>query len=78
LKRIDPDIKQKSSAYLRYSSLGFQLIAIMVIGYFLGNFLDNRFNPGNPRYWTVGLIVILTAGYLYKIVVDLTKKDENH
>lgn len=77
LKQIDPDIKQKSNTYLRYSSLGFQLIAIMVIGYFLGNILDNRFNPGNPRYWTVGLMVVLTAGYLYKMVKDLTKKGEN-
>jgi ATP synthase protein I len=75
LNSPDPDLKNKSSAYLKYSSLGFQLVAVMVISVLLGGYLDRKWNEGNPRYWTVGLIVVLTSAYLYKLIRELTKKN---
>jgi len=72
---IDPELEKKSSAYLKYSSFGFQLVAVMVIAVVLGGYLDKTWNAGNPRYWTVGLIVILTSAYLYKLIRELTKKN---
>jgi len=75
LRILEPETAKKSSTYLKYSSLGFQLVAVMVISVLLGGYLDRKWNEGNPRYWTVGLIVILTSAYLYKLIRELTKKN---
>lgn len=75
---MDPNIptEKKSTAYLKYSSLGFQLVAVMVISVLLGGYLDRTFNEGNPRYYTVTLIVVLTSAYLYKIIRELSKEKQ--
>lgn len=62
------------SPYLKYSSLAFQLIAVLLLAYYLGKYLDNRFNAGNPKYFTVSLFLFMLGGYLYKIIKDLTAK----
>ena len=71
-----PQLKEKSTAYLKYSSLGFQLVAVMLISVFLGGYLDKKWNAGNPRYFTVGLIMVLISAYLYKIIRELTKEKQ--
>ncbi|HMT76304.1 MAG TPA: AtpZ/AtpI family protein [Saprospiraceae bacterium] len=70
-----PD-RKNSMTYLRYTGMGFQLIGVILISCYLGNYIDNRWNQGNPKYWTAGLMLVLTLGYLYKIIRDLTKNNQ--
>ncbi|MCO6460110.1 MAG: AtpZ/AtpI family protein [Saprospiraceae bacterium] len=69
-KRSD---KKNALTYLRYTGMGFQLIGVILIGYYLGDFLDRKWNAGNPRYWTAGLILVFMFAYLYKLIKDLSR-----
>lgn len=62
--------------YIKYSNLAFQFVGFILIGYFGGKFLDNKFNAGNPPYFTAALILFLIFGFLYKTYRELTKSDE--
>lgn len=67
-----PKRKIANSPYLKYSSMGFQLIAVIVIGVVAGKYLDRKFNPENPPYFTVALILLLLTGYLYNMIREIT------
>jgi hypothetical protein len=52
--------------------LGFQMAGVFVFGIFGGQWLDGHFSTEKP-YFTIGLILFLFVGYLYKLYLDLAK-----
>ena len=61
--------------YLKYSGMAFQLFVLLGIAAFLGQWLDKRYLSGNP-YFTIILILLFTGGFFYRLVKDLSRKDE--
>ena len=60
-------------SYARYSSLAFQMFAIIGLGIFGGVKLDQWFKIGFPVF-TVLLSIISVAAAIYTAVKDLLKK----
>ena len=59
--------------YMKYSGMAFQLIAGIVLGYWLGKKLDEWM--GNKAPWfTIGLSLFFTVGSLVLIIRDLMKE----
>ena len=60
-------------SYARYSSLAFQMFAIIGLGVFGGVKLDQWLNIGFPVF-TVGLSILSVAAAIYTAIKDLIKK----
>ncbi|MCZ2100335.1 MAG: AtpZ/AtpI family protein [Chitinophagales bacterium] len=69
----DHKIYEKSREYLKYSGLAFQFAAVVLVGYFIGSWLDQRLQFDKP-IMTMLLILVLFSGYMYKLYVELSKK----
>jgi len=65
--------KPSDSQYIRYSSLGFQLIATIAIGMFIGVKLDDWLEMEKPIF-TVCVSVFFVIIALYIVVKDLLKE----
>jgi len=65
--------KKKFNAYLKYSGLAFQLAAVVVIGLFVGRWIDAYFSLSKPIFSMI-LILVFFSLYMYRLYVDLTKK----
>ena len=66
-----PD-KKETKSLMKYTGLGFQMAGIFFLGIFGGQKLDEYFELETP-YFTIGLILFLFIGYLYRLYIDLTK-----
>jgi F0F1-type ATP synthase assembly protein I len=64
-----------SNQYLKYSGLVVQLFVLLGVGAWLGQYLDEKLHTPDP-YFTILLILLFTAGFFYKLVKDLSRKDE--
>ena len=64
-----------SNQYLQYSGMVIQLFVLLGIGAWLGQLLDKKLNTPDP-YFTILLILLFTAGFFYKLVKDLGRKDD--
>ncbi len=64
-----------SNQYLKYSGMVIQLFVLLGIGAWLGQYLDAKLNMPDP-YLTIFFILLFTAGFFYKLVKDLSRKDE--
>lgn len=62
--------KKQVNQYLKYSGLAFQLAGLVLAGLFGGQWLDKTFHLDKP-YFTIGLVVVLFSGFLYKLYLDL-------
>ncbi len=60
----------KSSAYLKYSGLAFQMFFILLLGWFIGSFGDRYFQLEKP-YIAVSLIFFFLIGFFIKLYYDL-------
>ncbi len=67
---------KKVNSYLKYSGIGFQLIAVILIGVFAGRYLDERFQNDTP-YFTAGLILVLLVVFLLKLIRDLNAENKS-
>jgi F0F1-type ATP synthase assembly protein I len=70
------DPHQTSRKYLKYSSLGFEMMGFMLVGFFIGQALDNYFNT-SKAYFTAGLIILFLAGAFYRLIKQLEKDRKN-
>ncbi len=61
--------------YLKYSGMVLQLFVLLAIGAWLGQYIDEKLNTPDP-YFTILLILLFTAGFFYKLVKDLSQKDD--
>jgi len=64
----------KDNTYLKYSSMGFQMLATILIGLGLGLFLDNKFSTG--KLFTAICTLLFVVASLYLVLKDFIKKDE--
>lgn len=67
---------KKVRSYLRYSGIGFQLVGLMLVGYFIGQHFDKKSENETP-YYTAGLMLLLLCIYLIQLVRGLMKDKEN-
>ncbi len=56
--------------FVKYSGLAFQLLFYILIGYFIGNFIDKKLNNPTPYCTAFSSIVFLSLG-LYSIIKDV-------
>lgn len=57
-----PSKKKLFEQYARYSGLAFQLVAVTLLGVFIGQKLDKRFSPDQPIFTLIiSLIFIVIA-----------------
>lgn len=63
-------IKQSTRSYLKYSGLAFQLLGIVAISFFLGQYLDNLVGFKQP-FITIFLIIATFSGFMYKLYREL-------
>jgi ATP synthase protein I len=66
--------RPKSNAYLRYSGLGFQMAATIGLGIWIGRKVDEYLGLQQP-WLTMLLVMLLFIGFIYKLYVDLTRKE---
>ena len=59
--------------YMKYSGMAFQLIAGIVLGYWLGKKLDEWMGNKSP-WFTIGLSLFFTIGSLVLIIRDLMRE----
>jgi len=66
--------KRKSlNAYARYSSLGFAMIAVILVGVFGGNWIDGHFEFKFPIFTLT--FTLLALGYaFYYLIKEVTRK----
>jgi F0F1-type ATP synthase assembly protein I len=75
----DKEKKSKPSAYLKYSSLGFQMAITIGLGAWLGTYLDEKYQTEKP-YYTIAIILLSIAIALYQVikeVMSLNKENED-
>lgn len=64
--------KKKFDQFIRYSSLAFEMVAIMVIGVFAGYKIDGWLNLSFPAF-TLGLLVLSAIGSIYYAIKNFLK-----
>ena len=69
----DEEKRPPLESYARYSSLAFQMFAIIGLGIFGGVKLDQWLKPGFPIF-TVLLSILSVAASIYFAIKDLLKK----
>ncbi|GEO04857.1 hypothetical protein AAE02nite_25210 [Adhaeribacter aerolatus] len=78
---MDPDTKPSKESsrqdqlkpYLKYSGLGFQMIAVLVLAAWGGMALDDKVGNKNP-WWTIGLMLLGVLTSMYMIIKSVIKK----
>ena len=70
------DRKQESSnQYLKYSGMAIQLFVLIGAGAWFGQKLDQKLATSEP-YFTIILILLFTGGFFYRLVKELSRKDD--
>ncbi len=64
---------QKNKAYIKYSSVAFQMIASILLGAFSGKLMDRYFMFEKPYLTLIGMLLGLLIGF-YLILKDLKTK----
>ncbi|MDP3642774.1 MAG: AtpZ/AtpI family protein [Bacteroidota bacterium] len=59
--------KKQFDNFIRYSSLAFEMMAIMGIGVWLGIKLDQWLNMSFPAF-TLGLMILSVIGAIYHVI----------
>lgn len=63
-------MSNKARKYTKYSSFGFELAAITIVGYFIGNAIDTRMGTSRP-YFTILFIFIFIIASFYRLIKKL-------
>ncbi len=70
----EEDSRQRQlKPYLKYSGMGFQMIAIIIIGAYAGIKLDEYWQNKNP-WATIVLMLIAVIASIYLVISSVTKK----
>ena len=65
-------IKKSTSSYMQYSGLAFQMAAMVFLGIYGGQWLDEYFALEKP-FITIFLTLVLFIGFMVKLYNDLIK-----
>jgi hypothetical protein len=66
---------ESSNVYLKYSGLAIQMFLLLAIGAWLGQRVDKWLHTRDP-YFTIIFILVFTGAFFYRLVKDLSRKDE--
>ncbi len=66
--------KESRSALGRYSGLAFQMLAAVVGGYFLGNWIDGLLNTTNSHAFLITFTLIGVILGMYMTIKEVLKK----
>ena len=64
--------KDDANKYLRYSGIAFQMLATILIGLFLGMYLDNKF--GTQKIFTAICSLLFVVASLYIVLKEFINK----
>lgn len=70
-----PDSDSKYREILRYSNLAFQMIAVILVGTFLGKWLDSRIQFRFPVFLISG-VIISVFGAMYQVIREISKENK--
>lgn len=65
--------KSNTHSYVKYTGLGFQLLGLILIGYWLGSWIDSSTGTTKP-YWTAGIIALFIIAFLVSMIYKLSKR----
>ncbi len=68
-------IPQKYNKFAQYSGLAFQLLAYILVGFFIGKWVDSKMENKEP-YGILFFSTIFLVMALYSIVKDITKSEK--
>lgn len=66
--------KKQLNAYLKYSGMGFQLLAALVLGAWLGNYIDTAQANTTP-IWTLLLMFVFLSASMVHIIRAISKEN---
>ena len=66
---------KSSNQYLKYSGMAVQLFVLIGVGAWLGQIIDRKLSTPEP-YFTIILILLFTGGFFYRLVKELSRKDD--
>lgn len=72
LDKLSMPSPDRANRFLKYSGLAFQILAYLLIGYFIGHFIDKKMNTEQPYYTAAGTIVFLFIA-IYSIIRDILR-----
>jgi F0F1-type ATP synthase assembly protein I len=77
LKQKKESIRSISQSFAPFLTMGFQLAAAVVLFFFLGHWIDNKFNIA-PIGKLVGVVVGSTGGFIkfFKTVASITADEK--
>lgn len=65
-------LSENSKAYLKYTSIGFQMLGTIIIGVLIGLFLDKKFETNNIFTAIFSLLFVVIA--IYSVLKEFIKK----
>jgi ATP synthase protein I len=71
-KPTKPKESKPSNSFLKYSSLGLQLLATIAVSGFLGFWIDKKLDSKFPVFLLL-FILVSFGGMIYKLYQDLEK-----
>jgi F0F1-type ATP synthase assembly protein I len=71
-ENLKENTKKSASAFMRYSGMAFQMIAVLLVAAYAGQWLDNHFQNRQPWFTLVLLLIGVTAS-MYLIIKTVTK-----
>ena len=69
---LKENTKKTANAFVRYSGMAFQMIAVLLLAAYSGQWLDNHFQNKQPWFTLVLLLIGVTAS-MYLIIKTVTK-----
>ncbi|HSI91306.1 MAG TPA: AtpZ/AtpI family protein [Adhaeribacter sp.] len=66
------EVKKSTNAFLRYSGMAFQMIAVLLVAAYSGQWLDEHYNNKQPWFTLVLLLIGVTAS-MYLIIKTVTR-----
>lgn len=64
---------KKVNNYLKYSGMAFQMVGTMLVGIFIGRWLDRKLDTPQP-YFTALLALVFTSAAIYLVLRDFLAK----
>ncbi|CAN5363375.1 hypothetical protein BH09BAC1_BH09BAC1_10060 [soil metagenome] len=77
-KENQPSKKKPLDNYIKYSTAGFQMLAAILIGYFLGSWLDKKFplnDNGTPIFTAISCLIFAGIA-MYLFIRQVTREDK--
>lgn len=67
--------KKQLNTYIRYSTLSSQMVAIIFVGIFFGDFLDKKYQTQTPVY-TLALSLLSIFSALYYVLKKILNQND--